>query len=381
MSNYQYNGIDIANIIQGFTRDMPEYKKTNTNLNTGIGNTSLSLSLNERPNTINYKIAGVDISQYSIAKYTDFISSGNITIPTGCKTLTIALVGGGSSGGPGGIQNTYNYDNDRGDLYGQIYNFYNYDNDTAQAPNNTHQHNNYYVFQRQVQQQTGNFHNRGATLAGQRTANGNNQNHFGVNQHNNNQPTSYNEDVTVWQFNNTDFGGHYTINNYDNDYAGYYNNTHQHQHHLNQTGGPGRGGSGGGFCYISNLQTASIQSIQVGGVAQATVLNTTGGQYIANAGTTSGGTGSGSGAIVATGATGVNGTTNSGGVSGISGYFASGYTGTGQLSTNVGYGGNGGATSVRGTATTGTRPPDGGPGQGGAGASGIRGHARVYYYF
>jgi len=406
MTNYQYKGIDISNIIQGFSSNTTTIVSGyNNNLNNSTSNTFITTSsppISERPNNLNYQINGHDISEYSIAKYTDY-STGNhtsIQIPPGCKSVSVFLVGGGASGQAGGIQNHYNnegttaawnnYDNATNDLDGWQRGNDNTQNDVTQYKSPTTpitnnddktagQENtervggptvqrlqvfvqyNYHVYQLNGANITDCDWNIPDLGAG---SNPNGYNYDdGLLIHHHQQPVQWHEHQHP--------GG----NNHNN---AVYTAHNQHQHQFNQDGGYGSGGGGGGFCYISGLTPSTLQSLQVGGADTSTVLNLQGSTYTAiKASGLQGGSYQGG-----SGADGVATTTSSGANSGINGYFVSSYSGTGTLSSSIGKGGDGGMPKSTAFAPPATDPGAGGAGQGNAPTvAATRGHARVYYYF
>lgn len=107
MTNYQYNGVDINNLIQGYTTALTGYNKTGTST-MGLSSTSTTFTsvVNERPSQFGYQINGTDISSYCIAKYNEITTSGSVTVPSGCNFIGVLLVGGGGGGGAGPA-NTY----------------------------------------------------------------------------------------------------------------------------------------------------------------------------------------------------------------------------------------------------------------------------------
>lgn len=404
MTNYQYKGIDISNIIQGFTPTTPTVVSRYNNLNNSTTNTFITTStppINERPNNVNYQLDGHDISEYSIAKYTDY-STGNYTsiqIPPDCRSVSVFLVGGGASGQAGGIQNHYN-------------------NEGSARPWNNNNSNDLDGWQRSndnTQNDVTVYKNPTAPITNNDDMTAGNE----YSQPNGTQggpiiqrlevfvKTGYHvyqlngANITDCDWNIPDVGGS-EPNGYDNNF--FFPQIHQHpvewhqhqhpggnnhnnavytahnQHQFNQNGGSGGGGGGGGFCYISGLTPSTIQSIQVGGADTSTVLNVQGSTYTAvkASGLQGGSRQNGSGA------SGVTATTQSGANSGINGYFVESYAGTGTLSSSIGKGGDGGTPISRSPAVA---PPATNPGQGGAGqgnaptVAATRGHARVYYYF
>jgi len=102
MTNYQYNGVDINNLIQGYTTALTGYNKTGTST-MGLSSTSTTFTsvVNERPSQFGYQINGTDISSYCIAKYNEITTSGSVTVPSGCNFIGILLVGGGGGAGGG----------------------------------------------------------------------------------------------------------------------------------------------------------------------------------------------------------------------------------------------------------------------------------------
>lgn len=102
MTNYQYNGVDINNLIQGYTTALTGYNKTGTST-MGLSSTSTTFTsvVNERPSQFGYQINGTDISSYCIAKYNEITTSGSVTVPSGCNFIGVLLVGGGGGAGGG----------------------------------------------------------------------------------------------------------------------------------------------------------------------------------------------------------------------------------------------------------------------------------------
>jgi hypothetical protein len=108
MTNYQYNGVDINNLIQGYTTALTGYNKTGiSNMGLSSISTTFTSVVNERPAQVGYKMNGTDISSYCIAKYNEITTSGSVTIPSGCNFIGVLLVGGGGGGGAG-PPNTFN---------------------------------------------------------------------------------------------------------------------------------------------------------------------------------------------------------------------------------------------------------------------------------
>jgi hypothetical protein len=111
MTNYQYKGIDMNNIIAGIkTANRPTVVNSFPDLTriAGIDSSfnSTTIITAERPSNTGYRINGVDISTYSIAKYIEFTTSGSKTVSTlmgstMATRITAVLIGGGGSGGAG----------------------------------------------------------------------------------------------------------------------------------------------------------------------------------------------------------------------------------------------------------------------------------------
>jgi hypothetical protein len=116
MTNYQYKGIDINNIITGINSANKSTLLTTLPDLTSIpqedsifASTSLIAPVlfnSERPGFTGYSANKVDISTYSIAKYVEFKTSGSFTMSTmmGSTMATrmmAALIGGGGGGGAG----------------------------------------------------------------------------------------------------------------------------------------------------------------------------------------------------------------------------------------------------------------------------------------
>lgn len=114
MTNYQYRGIDISNIIHGFTDDAKRIKVidiypelvgsgiiTSTTIASSFIASLPSEIIENRLPTIGYQINGEDIREFSIAKYYEFTSSTTINIPPNVKNIMAVLVGGGGGGGSG----------------------------------------------------------------------------------------------------------------------------------------------------------------------------------------------------------------------------------------------------------------------------------------
>lgn len=102
-TGFKYNDVDLNVICEGttsttFTTGFTQLSR----LQSGLSITFTNNTVNERPNNLNYKYNGVDISTYCIAKYS--ITTGSIAIPTKCTSIGVILVGGGAGSG-GSTQN------------------------------------------------------------------------------------------------------------------------------------------------------------------------------------------------------------------------------------------------------------------------------------
>jgi hypothetical protein len=108
-TNFQYNGVDISNIVQGYKSSIIGYTK-NTILNMGLGEASTQFNsvVDETVRSLDYKYGGTDISTYLVPRSMDITTTRNVTVPSGCYGVGVILVGGGGGGGTG-TANTYTY--------------------------------------------------------------------------------------------------------------------------------------------------------------------------------------------------------------------------------------------------------------------------------
>jgi hypothetical protein len=116
MTNYQYKGIDINNIISGINSAnrstiLTNLPKLNVTPQLNSEFTSASIINIERPANIGYQLNGIDISTYCIAKYIDYTSPGSYPLGallgTTMATRMMAVIIGGGGGGGAGTSNTY----------------------------------------------------------------------------------------------------------------------------------------------------------------------------------------------------------------------------------------------------------------------------------
>jgi hypothetical protein len=95
-SGFSYKGIDIYKITDNKGNKVPGYNF--------IGTATKTDSTGLRPLPFGLTYQGTPVSNYCSAPKTDILTaaSGNVTIPTGCKSIAFYGIGGGGGGGGGG---------------------------------------------------------------------------------------------------------------------------------------------------------------------------------------------------------------------------------------------------------------------------------------
>jgi len=282
MSNFYRNTFDIASstsslpsVIYALTNTnvANSFKKNGSNIFTNTNYISPFTNINEKPNTINYQYQGTDISNWSIAAYTEGNNNSSFSqsiLPTWCKNVRIIAIGGGGSGFAG--QHIHNAEHHATTTNLDIYIHQNNNHDHYQ---NDQQHGT--LNQNQNRQQPGKYDNTAQGPLGNHQAN----NEQSRAQHNNQglrQDNNYN--THIHQNNNerqqqTQYGNIDTPHNYD---AASYK------------------GAGGAAIYITSIQTQTYNQINItaGGPSSSThvSLNTTqisvGGAQTTTAGTVQG---------------------------------------------------------------------------------------------
>ena len=133
-SNYSYKHTGLTSLINGIDNAESNDNNVKNAFNAGpIRNSIVPFtSIDESPNTLNFKYNNTDISDYTIANYIVPTWTNNwqsISIPSWCNKIRYALCGGG--GGGGSATQNYNdegYYNSHGHYYtywGQLY-YYDY---------------------------------------------------------------------------------------------------------------------------------------------------------------------------------------------------------------------------------------------------------------
>ena len=103
--SFKVGGTDINELIVEETSNL-QTSFDGINISTSSTNSYSST----KPNTLHYSIGGTDLSEYATATYSEYNTSGNVTIPSWCKSIRMYCVGGlGGSGGQGGKADADSY--------------------------------------------------------------------------------------------------------------------------------------------------------------------------------------------------------------------------------------------------------------------------------
>lgn len=111
-SNYFYKNISLSNIYENSGNSTPSSPSPFDSF-VGIPVGSSTIYTAEQPNTFGFSYQSIDLTNYVTANNTGLVNTtGNYTIPTGCKSVRVISVGGGGgAGGEGGYAKCTAYDN------------------------------------------------------------------------------------------------------------------------------------------------------------------------------------------------------------------------------------------------------------------------------